>query len=84
MKKKLPELKTDAEAGAFVDTADLSDYDLSELVPMHFELRRKDKSVSLRLPEALLDQIRARAKQEGVPYQRFIRKAIEGALLGQK
>ena len=53
MKKKLPVLTTDAEAEAFVDTADLSEYDLSEMVPMRFELKRKDKSINLRLPEQL-------------------------------
>ena len=40
MKKKFPEFKTDAEAEAFVASADLSEYDLSDMVPMRFELRR--------------------------------------------
>ena len=80
MKKKLPVLTTDAEAEAFVDTADLSEYDLSEMVPMRFEMKRKDKSVNLRLPAPLLEAVRKRAEQGGIPYQRFIRIAIEQAL----
>jgi predicted DNA binding CopG/RHH family protein len=80
MKKKFPAFKTDAEAEAFVDTADLSEYDLSDMTPMRFELRRKDKSVSLRLPEKLLEAARNRAQRAGMPYQRFIRMAIERAL----
>jgi predicted DNA binding CopG/RHH family protein len=80
MKKKLPALTTDAEAEAFVETADLSEYDLSEMVPMRFELKRKDKSVNLRLPEQLLEAVRKRAELAGIPYQRFIRMAIEQAL----
>jgi predicted DNA binding CopG/RHH family protein len=80
MKKKLPVLTTDVEAEAFVDTADLSEYDLSEMVPMRFELKRKDKSVNLRLPEQLLEAVRKRAERAGIPYQRFIRMAIEQAL----
>ena len=80
MKKKFPEFKADAEAEAFVDTADLSEYDFSDMVPMRFELRRKDKSISLRLPERLLDEVRAAAGLSNVPYQRFIRMAIERAL----
>ena len=80
MKKKFPEFRTDAEAEAFVDKADLSDYDFSDMKPMHFELRRKDKSVSLRLPETLLDAVRKRAASAGIPYQRFIRMAVELAL----
>ena len=51
---------------------------------MRFELRRKDKTVSLRLPEALLDAVRARADRAGVPYQRFIRMAVERALVETK
>ena len=67
MKKKFPDLKTDAEAEAFVDTADLSEYDFSDMVPMRFELRRKDKSVSLRLPERLLEEVRSHAKRANMP-----------------
>jgi len=79
-KKKFPELKTDAEAERFVATADLGNYDFSDMKPMRFELRRKDKTVSLRLPESLLDAVRQRAERAGMPYQRFIRMAVERAL----
>jgi predicted DNA binding CopG/RHH family protein len=82
MKKKFPKFKSDAEAEAFVDKANLSEYDFSDMVPMRFELRRKDKSVSLRLPERLLDAVRAKAKRIGIPYQRFMRLAIEKAVHG--
>ncbi|MBI1868808.1 MAG: BrnA antitoxin family protein [Methylocystis sp.] len=80
MKKKLPTLKSDAEAEAFVANADLAEYDLSGLVPMRFELKRKDKAVNLRLPEQLLDAVRDRATRIGIPYQRFIRMALEKAV----
>ena len=80
MKKKLPKLKTDAAAEAFVEKADLSDYDFSDMKPMRFELRRKDTSISLRLSEPLLEAVRVNAKREGIPYQRFIRLAIERAV----
>ena len=36
MKKKLPEFKTDEEAEAFVDEADLSQCDLSGMKPVSF------------------------------------------------
>ena len=51
-------------------------------VPMRFELRRKDKSVSLRLPEKLLDAVRTKADRMGIPSQRFMRLAIVKALHG--
>jgi predicted DNA binding CopG/RHH family protein len=79
MKKTIPTFKTDEEAERFVDTADLSEYDLSGQF-MKFELRPKDKTVSLRLPEALLNEVRLRAQRAGMPYQRFIRMAVERAV----
>ncbi|MFA4994966.1 MAG: BrnA antitoxin family protein [Bdellovibrionales bacterium] len=80
MKKKFPDFKSNAEAEAFVNTADLSKYDFSDMTPMRFELRRKDKSISLRLPAPLLDSVRNNAERIGIPYQRFIRMAIEQAV----
>jgi predicted DNA binding CopG/RHH family protein len=47
---------------------------------VRFEIRPKDKAVSLRLPEKRLDAVRGAAKRQGVPYQRFIRMAVESAL----
>jgi predicted DNA binding CopG/RHH family protein len=82
MKKKFPKFKNDAAAEAFVANADLSEYDFADMMPMRFELRRKDKSVSLRLPEQLLNAVRVNAKRIGIPYQRFMRLAIEKAVRG--
>lgn len=78
--KKLPTFKSDAEAEAFVDHADLSRYDLSGGEFVRFELKPKDKTINLRLPGQLLDAVRVRAKRAGVPYQRFIRMALEQAV----
>jgi predicted DNA binding CopG/RHH family protein len=80
MKKTIPTFKTDKEAEDFVATADLSEYDLSGGQVMRFELKRKDKSVNLRLPAELLEAVRSRAERNGIPYQRFIRMALERAL----
>ena len=80
MKKTFTDFKSDTEAEQFVDTADLSQYDFSDMRPMLFELRPKNRSVSLRLPEALLAEVRARAMHAGIPYQRFMRLAIERAI----
>ena len=80
MKQPIPTFETDEAAADFVDRADLANYDLSGGHLVRFELRRKDTSISLRLPEALLDAVRAHASQVGMPAQRFIRLAIESAL----
>jgi predicted DNA binding CopG/RHH family protein len=78
--KQLPALTSDEDAEQFVETADLTEYDLSQFKPMHFELQPKSERVNMRLPKTLLDAARARAKAEGIPYQRFIRRALELAL----
>ena len=77
MKKKLPILKSDKEAEKFVDTADLSEYDLSSFKKVHFEIKPKDAAISLKLPAELLAAVKIKAKQEGIPYNRLIRKALE-------
>ena len=76
---KVPVMISDEEAEAFL-AQDLSDLDFSQFKPMHFELQPKSERVNMRLPKPLLDAARARAKEEGIPYQRFIRRALEMAL----
>jgi predicted DNA binding CopG/RHH family protein len=83
-KKKIPALKSDRAAAAFVDLADLSRYDLSGAQFVRFEIKRKDKSINLRLSEELYDAVRERAARAGLPYQRFIRLTFEQALGASK
>jgi predicted DNA binding CopG/RHH family protein len=82
MKGKIPVFKTDAEAEDFVDTADLSEYDLAGLRPTRFEFEPKTAQVNMRLPASLLDAVKKRAVARGIPYTRFIREAVETALAG--
>lgn len=63
-----------------MDKADLTQYDLSGGEFVRFELKPKDKSINLRPPSPLLDAVRKRAKRAGLPYQRFIRMALEEAV----
>ena len=80
MKKKIPTFKTDKEAERFVDTADLSEYDLSGFKPIHFEFEKKTAQLNMRVPKPLLDAVKKRASARGIPYTRFIREAVERAL----
>ena len=84
MKRKLPELRSDEAAEAFVAESDLTQFDLSEMRPVRFEFQPKDERVNMRLPKALLDAVRALAAKEGMPYQRFIRQALETAITARK
>ena len=81
-KKKVPRLKTDEEAEAFL-AQDLSNLDFSQFKPMRFEFQPKEKSVNLRISEQLLKAVQTDAKRQGIPYQRYIRQALERAI-GQK
>ena len=77
MSKKLPTLRSDEEAEAFLDSADLSEYNLSEMKPIKFEYLRKSAKLNMRLPESLLAAIKAKADAQGIPYQRYIRQVLE-------
>jgi predicted DNA binding CopG/RHH family protein len=87
MKKKFPVLKTDEQAEAFLEQ-DLTDYlHKGNFVPasaMRFEFKPKQKSLNLRISNELLDAVRKNAKREGIPYQRYIRLALERAVAQRK
>lgn len=78
--KQLPVLMSDEEAEDFVVNSDLTEYDLSGFKRVHFELQPKSERVNMRLPKSLLDAVRAKAAEEGIPYQRLIRRALEKEL----
>ncbi len=78
--KPLPTFNSDEAAEHFVDTADLSEYDLSGFRPFSSEFRYKTARVNMRLPPSQLNAVKAAAARRGIPYQRFIREAIERAL----
>jgi predicted DNA binding CopG/RHH family protein len=84
MKKKLPKLRSDKAAEAFVATSDLTEYDLSGMRIVRFEFQPKSERVNMRLPRPLLDAVKASAAKAGVPYQRFIRQALESAVQPRK
>ena len=80
MKKKIPAFRSDEEAERFVETADLSEYDLSGMKPFRFEFEKKSSQLNMRVPKALLEAVKRRSAKRGIPYTRFIREAVEAAL----
>jgi predicted DNA binding CopG/RHH family protein len=84
MKKPLPALNSDAEAEAFVASADLTDYDLSGITMVKFEFQPKTERVNMRLPKPLLDAVKISAEKAGMPYQRYIRQVLETSLRLEK
>lgn len=75
--KPFPLHRKDAEAQAFVETADLSEYDFSGFKPAGFAFEKKTMQINMRVPESLVKALKARAKERNIPYQRLIREAIE-------
>lgn len=78
--KPMPSLRSDADAEKFVDTADLSKFDLSGFKPMRFEIEPKSAALHLRLPQSLLEGLKSRAKDKGIPYTRYVRMLLESDL----
>jgi predicted DNA binding CopG/RHH family protein len=86
MKRPFPKFNSDEKLEAFLETADLDEYDLTAgALPRdqwfaRYERFAKDASIHLRLPGGLLDAVRAQATKEGIPAQRLIREYIEHGL----
>lgn len=83
MKTKVPRLKTDEQAEAFL-AQDLSKLDFSQFKTARFEFERKDEQINMRVPKPLLAAVKARAKARGIPYTRFIRETLEQAVTATK
>jgi predicted DNA binding CopG/RHH family protein len=86
MKKPFPKFDSDEKLEAFLDAADLDEYDLAAgAIPRNewfarYERFAKDASIHLRLPGGLLDAVKAQAARERIPTQRLIREYIERGL----
>lgn len=78
--KKIPDLETEDEIDEWLTNADLSEYDLTPIKVVTFELAPKDSAISLRLPAELLSAVKARSAETRIPVQRLIRAAIEDFL----
>ena len=72
--KPLPEFATEADERAFWESHDSTDYvDWSKAQRVRFvNLKPSTKSISLRLPQPLLDEIKVAANKHDVPYQSLI------------
>jgi predicted DNA binding CopG/RHH family protein len=73
--KKVPKFRTQAEERAFWEKTDSSDYvDWSQAqLAVTPNLKPSTKTISLRLPEGLLDRIRIEANKRDMPYQSLIK-----------
>lgn len=82
MKKRLPKFKTDIELEDFLKK-DLSEYLTPEnFQAVTFEFEPKEKVVNLRMSMALFEKIKSAAEKKKIPYQRYIRQALETSVMG--
>ncbi len=75
MSKAIPEFKNEEEESEFwarEDSAEYLDWGQAERV-LFPKLKPSTRSISLRLPETLLDTIRQLANERDVPYQSLIK-----------
>lgn len=73
--KKMPEFKSEAEERAFWESHDSTEYvDWKQAKRAQFpNLKPSTKTISLRLPESLLDRIKIEANKRDMPYQSLIK-----------
>ncbi len=75
MPKKLPKFHNEEEEHAFWashDSAEYLDWDKAERAILP-SLKPSTKTISLRLPESMLDELRQLANKRDIPYQSLIK-----------
>jgi predicted DNA binding CopG/RHH family protein len=81
MKKplKLPKFKNEDEERDFWAKLDLSEYyESSDLEPVSFpNLKPTTRSISIRIPEYLLNRLKEKANEINIPYQSLIKEYIK-------
>lgn len=77
--KKIPKFKNEDAERDFWATHDLTDYfDMSTARRVEFpNLKPSTKTISLRLPQGLLDSIKVQANKRDVPYQSLIKILLD-------
>ena len=88
IKKKIPVFKNEEEERAFWAKADSSEYiDWVKAENIAFpKLKPSTKTISLRLPEFILDELKILAHKRDVPYQSLIKMFLKDRIdaeLGQ-
>jgi len=86
MKKKLkiPKFKNEDEERAFWAKINLADYfEPDDFVKVSFpNLKPTTRSISIRMPEYLIDRIKEQANEINIPYQSLIKSYLKKAVFG--
>ena len=75
MKKNIPKFRPEAEERRFWQTHDSTDYiDWSKAeIAIMPNLKPSTKTISLRLPESMIDELKLLANKRDVPYQSLLK-----------
>lgn len=78
-KIKIPKFKNEDEERDFWSNLDLSEYyEASDFKKVTFpNLKPSTKTISLRLPLSMLDQIKSMANKNDIPYQSYIKVILD-------
>lgn len=84
--KPIPEFRSHEEAGEFWMTHDTTEYlDWSKAQRVQFpKLRPSTTTISLRLPQGMLDELRILANQQDVPYQSLLKVYLAERLAAER
>jgi predicted DNA binding CopG/RHH family protein len=80
--KETPKFENEAEESAFWNEHDVTEYfDMSQAKRMRFSnLKKTTKSISLRLPVDMIEELKVKANAMDVPYQSLIKMLLNDAL----
>jgi len=80
--KEIPKFKSEEEERLFWETHDTVDYfDVSKAKRVTFpNLKKSTKTISLRLPADMLDNLKVKANAMDVPYQSLIKMILQKEL----
>jgi len=77
-KKQIPQFRNEDEEREFWASHDVIDYFSLELGDVELpNLKLSTKTISLRLPESLLNKIKVEANKRDVPYQTFMKVKLD-------
>lgn len=77
-KKPIPDFKNEAEERRFWETEDSTEYvDWSSAAPVRMpELKPSTRSISVRLPEPMLEDLKVIANRRDIPYQSLLKMLL--------
>lgn len=84
-KLNIPHFQNEDQERDFWAKIDISDYfESTDFQPVSFpNLKPTSRSISIRLPETLLNRIKEQANEINIPYQSLIKSSLQKTFCGQ-